>query len=69
MVWWEIYADESGELIVERHAQGWRFEPTGKVGRPRKVEPSVIEHPPRKDRNGPNSVLPNNITIEKWAVV
>jgi hypothetical protein len=30
---WEIYADADG-IIIERRASGWRFEPTGKVGRP-----------------------------------
>ncbi len=33
--WWEIFATSDGELIVERHRQGWRFETKPNPGRPK----------------------------------
>ncbi len=52
--WWEIFATPEGELIVERHRQGWRFEPSGKVGRPSNTARTETE----REATNPLDVLP-----------
>ncbi len=67
-IWWEIWAEPDGALIVERHRQGWRFEPSGKVGRPGLMVP-VVKTMPLPAAESPLDVLPEGIDIERLAVV
>lgn len=62
-VWWEIFADESGELIIERHFTGWRFDPTRNPGRPSRI-PEPREMPPASIHD----VLPDGVTLDGWKV-
>ncbi len=68
MTWFEIFADETGHIVVERYSQGWRFEPNKPVGRRRKPveQPSGFDPAPA---GGLQSVLPRGVTVEHWRVV
>jgi hypothetical protein len=43
--WWEIFADEQGALIIEKHVHQWEFVPTRNPGRPRSHAPSGSPFP------------------------
>jgi hypothetical protein len=32
--WWEIFADEQGALIIEKHVHQWEFVPSSNPSRP-----------------------------------
>ena len=59
MTWVEIFADDDGFIVVERHSKGWVFEPTGKVGRPPKSSAEF---------KGRDVVLPPDVFIDSWRV-